>query len=136
MGPEYTRLWNRAWELAEWIDDPAAAPIEERRARLSELLALRDRMAEIERQAAPDHGTSPPGTWHTWGSSTTTRGRTPENCPAKCKRSGKCHALAYFDGKPGPSKPCTPGVCPWEIDSPKKERREHDRQNQKRKCEN
>ncbi len=57
-------------------------------------------------------------------------------CPARSRRTGRCHVRAWYDGKPGTSKLCTPGVCPWEIDSPKKERRQHDRQNQKRKCEN
>lgn len=122
MGPEYERIWNQAWELAEWIDDPAAAPIEQRRARLPELDRLRARMAAICSNrtdkpvppAAPDPETSPPGTWRTWESTgATTRGRTPETCPAKCKRSGKCYAGAYFEGKPGRAKDCEPGACKY-----------------------
>jgi len=48
-GPEYTRIWNQAWELAEWIDNPGGAPLAERRAKLPELEDLRARMAEIEK---------------------------------------------------------------------------------------
>jgi hypothetical protein len=49
LGPEYDRLWNKAWELADWIDDPDGAPIAERRARLPELMQMRDRLAKIEK---------------------------------------------------------------------------------------
>lgn len=120
MGPEYTRLWNRAWELAEWIDDPAAAPIEERRAKLPELDNLRDRMAAIYSNgtnkpvppAAPEPETSPPDTWHPWNSNGVARDTNPESCPARCRRSGKCYSRAYFKGKPGKVKDCEPENCP------------------------
>lgn len=46
---EYKKLWAEAWTLADWIDDSRGAPIEERRARLPELMLLCDRMAEIEK---------------------------------------------------------------------------------------
>ena len=49
LGPEYTDLWNRAWNLADWIDDPYGAPIGERRAKLSELDDLKERMVKIVR---------------------------------------------------------------------------------------
>lgn len=119
MGPEYERIWNRAWELADWIDDPDGATIEARRAKLPELDDLRERMAFICSQrtnkpvppAAPDPETSPPGTWMPWKSGTATRGRTPENCPARCKKTGKCHALAYFEGKPGRAAECDVSQC-------------------------
>jgi hypothetical protein len=128
MGPVYAELWNEAWKLADWIDDPDGAPLADRRAKLPELDDLRERMAEIEKQGGtnvpkPETLTATndseeikqikqPGTWHTWGASeTTTRDRTPENCPAKCKRSGKCYALAYFKGKPGKVKDCDPEDC-------------------------
>lgn len=120
MGPEYERIWNRAWELAEWIDDPAAAPIEQRRAKLPELDDLRARMAAIcsngtdkpAPPAAQDPETSPPGTWHPWESTgATTRDRSADTCPARCKQTGKCYAAAYFEGKPGPAAECTPEDC-------------------------
>ena len=49
MGPEYADLWNRAWTLADYIDNPDGAPLAERRAKLPELEDLRARMAEIEK---------------------------------------------------------------------------------------
>lgn len=49
MGPEYDRLWNEAWRLADFIDDPDGAPIEARRARLPELNQMRARMDKIVR---------------------------------------------------------------------------------------
>jgi hypothetical protein len=118
LGAEYDHLWNEAWRLAEWIDNPDSAPIEERRVCLPRLDRMRERMAEIERQAVPpagpDHVTAPADTWHTWeSSSTTTRDRSPEICPAKCKRSGKCYALAYFKGKSGKVMECKPDDCEW-----------------------
>lgn len=50
LGPEYESLWNRAWRLADFIDDPQGAPLAERKAKLPELDRLRGRMAEIEKQ--------------------------------------------------------------------------------------
>ncbi|WP_156887660.1 hypothetical protein [Desulfotignum balticum] len=107
--------------MAEWIDNPAAAPIEVRRARLPELDDLRERMAAICASrtnkpvppAGPEPEPSPPGTWHTWESTDTTTAMapTPKNCPAKCKRSGKCYAGAYFKGKTGRVKDCEPETC-------------------------
>jgi hypothetical protein len=52
MGPEYDRLWNEAWELADWIDNPEGAPIEERRAKLPGLMRMRDKLADLERAGA------------------------------------------------------------------------------------
>jgi hypothetical protein len=56
MGPEYERLWHRAWKLANEIDNPEGAPIEARRAKLPELMRMRDRMAAIEWRAAVKGG--------------------------------------------------------------------------------
>jgi hypothetical protein len=156
MGPEYDHLWNEAWRLADWIDDPDGAPIEDRRAKLPELEQRgetgaslraigRQVAAEVEKyfetkvnpdtirkRAERSSGTNvpksknptitsdseeikqikPPGTWHTWESTeATTRDRNPESCPARCRRTGKCYALAYFKGKPGPAKDCEPDGC-------------------------
>jgi hypothetical protein len=49
MGSEYNRLWNKAWKLADFVDGDTA-PYNERVERLSELMQMRDRMAEIEKQ--------------------------------------------------------------------------------------
>ena len=32
-------------------------------------------------------------------------------CPAKCKRTGKCYGIAYFDAKPGKVRECVD--CKW-----------------------
>jgi hypothetical protein len=50
MGAEYHRIWNQAWTLADYIDDPDGAPLAERKAKLNELNELRERMAKIEQQ--------------------------------------------------------------------------------------
>jgi hypothetical protein len=127
IGPEYERIWDQAWTLAEWIDDPDGASIEDRRAKLPKLDDLRERMAEIVESGTnvpksknPTTTTDskeikqikPPGTWHTWEpTGATTRDRSVGTCPAKCERSGKCFAGAYFKGKPGPVKDCEPEGC-------------------------
>lgn len=117
LGPEYERLWHRTWKLADYIDNPDGAPLADRRAKLPELDRLRERMAEIERQAGPPAGpepeTSPPGTWMPWESSSSTRDRNPDTCPARCRRMGKCYAEAYFKGKPGKVMDCKPDDCKW-----------------------
>ncbi|WP_289019574.1 hypothetical protein [Desulfobacter postgatei] len=48
LGAEYEALWNEAWILAGWIDDPDGAPIEERRAKLPELNRMVERMRVME----------------------------------------------------------------------------------------
>jgi hypothetical protein len=129
MGPEYDDLWNRAWGLAEWIDNPDGAPIEERRAKLPELDRLRaemDAIVQAEKVSNETNGEAttatsdskeikqikPPGTWHTWeSSSTTTRDRSAETCPAQCRKTGKCYARAYFEGKLGRAAECDVGQC-------------------------
>ena len=127
MGPEYERIWNRAWELAEWIDNPDGAPLAERCAKLPELDDLRERMAAIVQAGSNEPATEnltaasdskeikqikpPTGTWYVWKSTGGTKGRISETCPARCKRSGKCYGVAYFKGKPGPAKDCEPKSC-------------------------
>jgi hypothetical protein len=116
MGAEYESLWHRAWKLADFIDNPAEAPLAERRARLPELDDLRERMAAIEKAGVVSHGTpapDPAGTWTPWESIGTTRDRSPDTCPAMCKRSGKCYARAYFKGKAGKAAECMPDDCQW-----------------------
>jgi len=38
---------------------------------------------------------------------------TLDNCPARCKQTGKCYGTAYFDAKPGKTIDCIPNQCPW-----------------------
>jgi hypothetical protein len=60
---------------------------------------------------------STPGTWHPWKSSdSNTRERTPQACPARCKKTGQCYQQAYFTAKPGPfpGPECdTVSSCVW-----------------------
>jgi len=118
MGPEYQRIWSQAWTLADWIDDPDGAPLEERRARLPELMMLRDRMAEIENTGGlvlddPPRLVKPKdtGTWTKWEPASGRDPIIPETCPARCKNIGKCYARAYFKGKPGRAVECEPDKC-------------------------
>lgn len=34
-------------------------------------------------------------------------------CGARCKNTGLCYGLAYFEAKPGPHRDCTFKDCPW-----------------------
>jgi hypothetical protein len=66
------------------------------------------------REKFPNKPPDPAGTWMPWESDGTrqaVKDRTAENCPARCKRSGKCYARAYFEGKPGRAKDCEPDGC-------------------------
>jgi hypothetical protein len=47
---------------------------------------------------------------------------TKKDCPARCKRTGKCHGTACFDAKPGPAKVCMPKLCQWADRFAKNER--------------
>ena len=40
-------------------------------------------------------------------------GRCTLFCPARCKQTGKCYGIAYFDAKPGKALLCIPEQCPW-----------------------
>jgi hypothetical protein len=120
LGAEYNRIWNQAWTLADYIDDPAAAPLADRKAKLPGLMQMRERMAEIVRQALPKAGpepeTSPMDAWMPWESSgAITREWTADTCPARCKQTGRCYGKSYFTGKPGPypGPECDKDGCSW-----------------------
>jgi hypothetical protein len=51
MGPAYDRLWNEAWLLAEFVDGDTA-PYADRKAKLPELMRMRDKLADLERAGA------------------------------------------------------------------------------------
>ena len=38
---------------------------------------------------------------------------THENCPGRCKRTGKCYAYSYFMHKAGKPVPCAKKACEW-----------------------
>jgi hypothetical protein len=59
---------------------------------------------------------SPGNENHAWISSEIATGQkviTQDNCPARCKISGKCHGTAWFNAKPGPAQVCIPKLCQW-----------------------
>lgn len=37
------------------------------------------------------------------------------NCPARCRRSGLCYGVAYFDGKPRAGVACDTAKCQWMV---------------------
>lgn len=56
-----------------------------------------------------EYETATMGAWMPWESSGTSTA--PNQCPARCKRSGKCYGIAFFEGKPGKAKDCEPETC-------------------------
>lgn len=38
---------------------------------------------------------------------------TPDTCPCRCKRTGKCYGESYFLHKAGKSQNCQGDQCPW-----------------------
>ncbi len=53
LGPEYNDLWAKAWTLADWIDDNnGGIDIEQRRARMPELIRMRDELSRLEKAGA------------------------------------------------------------------------------------
>lgn len=113
--PEYAALWNQAHGLADFIDNPHGAPLEERRARLPELNELRAEMTAIER-ASKGQKANPwtgPG-WTLWKDpAPAERAFTTADCPARCGTSGKCYGTAFFDHKSGRAVDCVGDACPW-----------------------
>jgi hypothetical protein len=118
---EYAALWRRAWVLADWIDDSNGAPIEDRRARLVELNQMRAELVKLEQsgalvtgdKSAPAKPSNNNGVWVPWEPINGGKQITPEQCPARCKRSGKCYGMAYFQAKPGKAMECQPDECKW-----------------------
>jgi len=123
--PKYDELWKKAWTLAEWIDDSKSdVPWQERAARVPELQAMSLEISRLEQLEA-----IPPGTKLVINTAKIqdqsflagfsplkiprSEQASPEACPAKCKRTGKCYGIAYFDGKPGKSEICLPELCRW-----------------------
>jgi hypothetical protein len=35
------------------------------------------------------------------------------SCPGRCKRTGKCYGVGYFQGKPGRAAECDPETCDY-----------------------
>ncbi len=123
-------LWNQADKLADWIDDSSSTvPWKERAAKVPE---LQEKSLEIDRLKAkqtngvtvekikcstPSQKNAAPST-HVVESNPL--------CPAKCKSTGKCYGIAYFDAKPGKALLCIPGQCSWNADLQQRPSRKED----------
>ena len=95
---QHDHLWQKAWNLADWIDDSLSAlPWQERAAKVPELQAMSRELDQLEKA-----GANPP---------INPKLDIPGQCPARCKQTGKCYAYAIFDGKPGQPIPCNPDTC-------------------------
>lgn len=109
----YETLWAQAWNLTDYVDGDSA-PYADRVARLPELMAIRDRLAEMELSGAPPTGgTIEPSKQATYSAVLKEKEASPDTlCPARCKQTGKCYGKAYFIGKPGKGQDCIE-PCPY-----------------------
>ncbi len=123
MGEESELLWKEALIQADHIDNPDTAFHAERESQLPEQFQKHDPMAAIVQTESIELNSVTPQVKKTdndtvtliWKQSESVRDSiTQANCPARCKETGKCYGTAWFDCKPGPSRPCTPKKCPWE----------------------
>ncbi len=110
-------LWTQAEKLADWIDDSCSAvPWQERAEKVSELqeMSLKiDRLKakkingvtveSIKDLTHSQKNAAPP----------TQLAESNTHCPAKCRSSGKCYGMAYFDAKSGKALNCLPSSCGW-----------------------
>lgn len=115
-------LWKKATILADWIDNSESnVSWQKRAAKIQEIQKMSEEIdrleARIDLETATKHGAenrlnslegfSPlsqlpvPKQYH------------QENCPARCKRIGRCYDKVYFFGKPGKPEPCKPDQCQW-----------------------
>lgn len=97
-------LWNHADELADWIDNPVSdVPWQERVAKVPELQKM---SAEIDRLKSTDDFSPIPKPHRKVQIDQAA-------CPARCKLTGRCYGIAYFDAKPGKALLCMPDQCLW-----------------------
>jgi hypothetical protein len=103
---EISRISSISHVMSE-KNDPPSPPVESKGIEKADI-----QIANPEPPAA-----SLPGIWHPWRSSDSDRrNRTPETCPARCKKTGQCYQQAYFTAKPGPfpGPECdTVSSCVW-----------------------
>jgi hypothetical protein len=107
---QYDSLWKKATALADWVDDSSSpVPWQERAARVPELQGMSseiDRMIAHQKDApkkAPlfkDMSLDPNPDVIKKEKPVPPENKPiqPEDCPARYKRSGRCHGQAYFDG--------------------------------------
>lgn len=115
---EHDALWQKADELADWIDDPdSKVAWQERAARVPELQEMAVEIDllidKLETQIKtgfeimPDGGKKYKGldgVWYPYKAKLQPEDEAvkPEKCPASCKQTGRCYSTTWFTGKPGP----------------------------------
>lgn len=108
---QYDDLWQKAWTLADRINDQQSGVDVEIRCRmLPELNRLRDELVKLEQA-----GAQPPGSNNEQVKQheiPKVQEENPDTCPARCKQTDRCYGRAYFLGKPGGSQDCSE-PCPY-----------------------
>ena len=101
---KYDQLWNRAWTLADKIDDyQSGIPVEIRRSMMLELDRMRAELSRLESLGARPHGGKvEPVNQAKYSAVLKEKETNPGVCPARCKQTGKCYGRTWFTGKPGP----------------------------------
>ncbi len=131
---QHDHLWQKAWNLADWIDNPGSdISWQERAAKVPELQAMSLELDQLEKlmrdKLLPlipiNHNSVEEAQINLKLPSDFLQGFSPlvqvilgkqytlDNCPARCKQTGKCYGKAYFDAKPGKAIDCVPNQCPW-----------------------
>ena len=111
LGLVYDDLWQKAWQLANQIDDyRSGIPVEQRRAMLPELNQMRAELSRMESLGVEAPGKAIESVKQV--KHIEIQEANPDSCPARCKRTGKCYGRAYFDGKSGKAQECT-APCQW-----------------------
>jgi len=123
---QFDSLWEKAWKLADWIDEPESdIPWQERAAKVPELQEMSAELDRLEAiiKAEKENTITPEPLTEDYSNSLEGFSPLPklpepkqhhmDSCPAKCKTTGKCYGIAYFDAKPGKALLCIPDKCPW-----------------------
>jgi hypothetical protein len=122
----FDSLWQKAWKLADWIDDSkSVVPRQKRAAKVPELQEMSAKLDQLEaltkvkkknnisRELVTEidlkflEGFSPIPEF------TEPKQYQQDNCPARCKRTGRCYGKVCFSGKPGKAEPCKSDQCLW-----------------------
>ncbi len=131
---QHADLWLQADKMADWIDDSKSAiPWQERAAKVPELQVMTLELSRLEKSMRDEllslisinHNSVEETQINLRLQSDFLQGFSPlvqvtqggqytlDNCPARCKQTGKCYGTAYFDAKPGKTIDCIPNQCSW-----------------------